>query len=225
MDVPHARRVAQPTWLNSRTILGAILFVLAFVAGHRYLQAANTTSPVWVAARDLPQDSVIGPEDLRVAEARFPADLAGTYASASREVEGLILTSTVRSGELIPQTALGQEAADGSDRSITLPVVPEHAVGGALRTGDRIDVYATFDPGDVRARTVLLARAVEILDTVSAGSSVLGEGAIVGVTVAVSQDEAARLAFATRTGELDLVKVLGAAGTAPSSTVSSQDLP
>lgn len=106
---------------------------------------------------------------------------------------------------------------------MTIPVTPEHAVGGRLRAGDRVDVYATFDSGDDRARTSLLVRGVEVLDVVETGGLVAGEESVVGLTVAVTPSEAARLAFAIRTAELDVALVAGAAGDEGSGTVTAED--
>ena len=47
-------------------------------------------------------------------------------------------------------------------RDVTIPVTPEHALGGAIRPGDRVDVYATFDKGTDVARTLTVARTATV---------------------------------------------------------------
>ena len=87
---------------------------------------------------------------------------------------------------------------------MTIPVTPEHAVGGALRAGDTVDVYVSYNAGDLRALTKLVLDDAQILDLVTAGGLVVGDEAVVGVTVSVDSAVAKELAFAIRNGEIDL---------------------
>ena len=93
--------------------------------------------------------------------------------------------------------------------SMTIPVTPEHAVGGTLRPGDVVDVYATFNAADLRARTELVVEGAEVLDVVTAGGLVVSDDSMIGVTVAIDPDAAGALAGAIRTAEIDLVRVAG----------------
>ncbi|MPZ69243.1 MAG: hypothetical protein GEU71_06890 [Actinobacteria bacterium] len=222
MDVAVTRRHARGSWVNVRTALGLILFCAALIAGQRMLEGAQTTVPVWSTVRDLPQDHVLGPGDIELVEAKLPASVLTRYVPAEQAIVGSILTRAVGVGELI--AADWVSAADsGASRSMTIPVAPEHAVGGDLRPGDRIDVYATFDPGDIRAKTSLLLRGAEVLQVVTAGGLTLGDEALVGVTVGISPEDSARVAFAVRTAEIDIVRVVGAVGTVGTETVRAED--
>ncbi len=225
MDVPRARRLARPRWANVRTILGLLLFVAALLIGRSILEGARTTIQVWAAATDLRGDHALAQADLAPAEVKLPADVAAAYAIASEDLDGAILMRPVAAGELIPRAWISTGAPATAGRSMTIPVTPEHAVGGRLRPGDRVDVYATFDSGDARARTSALVRAVEVLDVVEAGGLVVGEESVVGLTVAVTPAEAARLAFAIRTAEVDVALVSGAGDDEPLATVRAEDFP
>lgn len=225
MEVPRARRLARPRWANARTVLGLVLFAAALLIGRSVLEGAKTTVRVWAAAQDLRQDEALDGAELVPAEVKLPPDVAANYTPATQDLNGAVLTRPVVAGELIPSAWLASGAAADAGRSMTIPVTPEHAVGGRLRAGDRVDVYATFHSGDVRAKTTLLVRAVEVLDVVETGGLVVGEEAVVGLTVAVSPSEAARLAFAIRTAELDVALVSGAAGDPAASTVTAEDFP
>jgi pilus assembly protein CpaB len=226
VDVAQARRVARPGWINLRTVLGLLLFSGALLGGNRLLAAGKATDAVWVATRDLAQDTVIGPGDVEAAEVKLPTHVAVSYTSAASPVYGEVLTRPVRAGEILAGGWLARSAEPGSARSMTIPVEAEHALGGALLPGDRVDVLVTFDPENVRARTVLLARAVEVLDVVEAGGLAFGENAFVGVTLGVTPEQAPRLAFAVRTGVVDIVRVDGpASGRDDSATVRSGDFP
>lgn len=223
MDVPQARQVARPAWLNSRTVLGALLFALAVLGGARALQSARATVPVWTAARDLPAGAQLIPEDLRPARVNLPTDLLARYAAPTTVLKGAVLTDAVHEGELIAVGSLTRGEPAERGRSITIPIAAEHPLGSELRQGDRIDVLATFDPDDPRARTVPVARDIEVLDLVSAQGLVGSEGSIVGVTVAVTPQQAANIAFAIHTAEIDLARV-EAQGDAPAArTVRRED--
>lgn len=225
MDVPEARRYAAPTWLNARTILGLLLFSGAVLGGQRFIETTATTTLMWAAAHDLPQDSVLASDDITAVEVRLPADLASRYVAADLPLEGSILTRAILEGELIHDGWLGDGSAAGQGRAMTIPVSPEHAVGGSLRAGDRVDVYATFDAGDARARTTLLARDVTIVEIVTAGGFALDEEAVIGLTVSVSPEEATRLAFAIRTADIDVVRITGDTSGATTTTVRAGDFP
>ena len=225
MDVPAARRLPRPRWANLRTILGLVLFAGALLIGRGILEGAKTTVEVWAAARDLRQDETLDAAALTRAQVKLPADVAAAYAGSAEDLEGAVLTRPLVAGELIPKAWIASGPSVVAGRSMTIPVTPEHAVGGRLRPGDRVDVYATFDSGDARARTSVLVRAVEVLDVVETGGLVVGEESVVGLTVAVTPSEAARLAFAIRTAELDVALVAGAAGDAGATTVRAEDFP
>ncbi len=211
MEIPAARRLERPAWINLRTILGLTLFAIAFVTGQRVLTTGSTTVPVWIAARDLPAGAVLGPTDLRPAEVNLPPELTGTYVSATQDLTGSVLTRTVRRGELLAGTWVSS-SPPSTGGAITIPLSREHAVGGALRPGDLVDVYATFDAGDLRSRTDLIVREAEVLEVVSSGGLVAGDDSLVGVTIAIDPDAGAEVAGAIRTAEIDLVRVSGSAG-------------
>lgn len=206
-EVARARRIETPAWINARSVLGLVLFVVAFVSGQRLLAAADAKVTVWAAARDLAVGETITSADLESVEVQMPEELLSLYATSVPRVEGGKLLHPVRAGELLALEWVGPTGPANTGRSITIPVAPDHAVGGTLRVGDRIDVFATFDAGDQRARTVLVVRAAEVLGTVDSGGLITGEEATVGVTVGTTPQEAARLAFAIRSGEIDIVRV------------------
>jgi Flp pilus assembly protein CpaB len=225
VDVPEARRASAPSWLNARTMLGLFLFCAAVLGGQRLIESSSATTLVWAAARDLPQDATLASADLRPVEVKLPPEQLSQYVASSDALDGSILSRALLEGELIHSGWLVDTRSQGQGRSMTIPVAPEHAVGGDLRAGDRVDIYATFDPGDARARTTLLARDIEIVDVVTAGGFAIEEEALIGVTVSVSPTEVTRLAFAIRTGEIDLVRITADAAAPATETVRAGDFP
>lgn len=221
MDVAVRSRLDRPAWINIRTVTGLLIFALAFTAGQRMLATSKTTTTVWAAARDLPTGTVVGPDDLVPAEARLDASTGGIYLDGGTTVVGSVVTRPLSRGELIPASSLAPEGVDG--RVITVPVAPEHAVGGELAPGDRVDIIATFQADGRRARSLVVARAVEITSTVTMGGLVGGEGDLLGVTVLVDPADAPRLAFAARVAEIDVVKIVGAGSEMTPEAVTGRD--
>ena len=221
-EVARARRLETPVWINGRTVLGLLLFAVAFVSGQRLLASADQTVTVWAAGRDLPTGALLEASDFERVQVQMPEDLLGRYATSVERVEGGVLLHPVHAGELVALDWVGSGDDATAGRSLTIPVSPEHAVGGLLRTGDRIDVFATFDAGDIRARTVPVARGVQVLGTVDAGGLITGEEATVGVTIAATPEEAARLAFAIRTGEIDIARVEAPTGPERLQTIDAE---
>ena len=224
MDVPEARRLARVGWLNGRTVLGLLIFTAALFGGQRVMQNAENTVSVWTAARDVPEGAVLTGSDLRVADVRLPGDLLAGYALATTQLEGAVATRSVAAGEMFSTAWVASDAELESGRAISIPLQPEHAVGGVLRAGDRIDILATFEAGRPSARTVVLAEAVEVTDVTRPDGFIEGAGAL-GVTVSVDAAGSARLAFAIRNAEIDVVRVTGVPGSHGSSAVTAEDLP
>jgi Flp pilus assembly protein CpaB len=225
VDVPQARRLTRPAWVNLRTALGLALFSGAWVGTQQVLDHGDTTVAMWAAARDLGQDHEVGPGDLTAVDVRLPGDVADGYASVALSLEGFRISRPIGAGELVPEGWLVDQSEALEGRAISVPVVPEHAVGGELRPGDRVDVFATFNAEDLRARTVVVVRSAEVVEVMSSGGVVLGEEAVTGITLAVGTEEAARLAFAVRAAEIDVVKVVGVGDATEATTVRIGDFP
>lgn len=224
MDVPVAARFSRPAWVNARTVLGLCLMAVAFLGGQRVLSQARTTVAYWSAAADLPRGAEVTPEDLVVSHVKLPAANAGRYVPSSEPIVGMRVERAVLEGELLPTAWLSSGSSLGPAREMTVPVPPEHAVGGDLDTGDIVDIYATFSPEGAEAKTTLIVRGVEVLDVVEAGGLVLEEQAKIGITVMVTPEESTRLTFAIRTAEIDVVRVVGDEGERPARAVTGSDL-
>jgi Flp pilus assembly protein CpaB len=121
---------------------------------------------------------------------------------------GRVLVTPLRAGAPLSVSALGPVEAAG--RELTVPVAPEHALGGAVRAGDRVDVLATFDKGTDAARTLTVAQDATVR-RVTRADGLFGqqEGAVTAVTLSVDPDAAVALAFAARNGDLDIVRASG----------------
>lgn len=211
MDVPRARRIEVPTWVNARTVLGAALFLVSFLGAQRVLQAPPEGVPVWVVSTSIPAGETIGDGDLATERIDLPRPQLEKYVLAGTDVAGAVALRDLAPGELVPLSAVGSVPDPALSHRVTIPVEATHAVGGRLRPGDRIDVYGTFETERRARETVLVASDVLVHGLVTAGGFV-GEEAAIGVTVAVSDTEAERIVSAIRRAEIDLVQRLSSSG-------------
>ena len=163
-----------------------------------------------VARRDLPVGRGVTSADVAANRARGGARPPGALDRAS--VTGRVLVVAVLRGQAVTDRHLAAKVRDGHD-GIVAPGRRAMRVAVAdtprLRAGDHVDVYVTFDPGQVSADadpTLTVARAVAVL-AVDAPAVASGGGATTGVTLMVDVDEAPKLAYASANGVLAVALV------------------
>ncbi|WP_448610011.1 SAF domain-containing protein [Geodermatophilus sp. URMC 60] len=159
------RRVRPPRWLDLRLVLGVLLVLGSVLLGARVVAAADATVPVWSAAGDLAAGTVLTAGDVVAVDVRLD-DVAGAYLATSTRPEGRTLARAVRSGELLPRTALEEPA---ELVQLALPVQAGYVPPG-LDRGQVVDVYAVADPaagataaGDGRVSLVVAAAPVQAI--------------------------------------------------------------
>jgi hypothetical protein len=159
------RRVRPPRWLDLRLVLGVLLVLGSVLLGARVVAAADATVPVWSAAGDLAAGTVLIAGDLVAVDVRLD-DVAGAYLATSTRPEGRTLARAVRSGELLPRTALEEPA---ELVQLALPVQAGYVPPG-LERGQVVDVYAVADPaagataaGDGSVALVVAAAPVQAI--------------------------------------------------------------
>ncbi len=162
---PAPRRVRPPRWLDLRLVLGVLLVLGSVLLGARVVAAADATVPVWSAAGDLAAGTVLTAGDLVAVDVRLD-DVAGAYLATSTQPEGRALARAVRSGELLPRTALEEPA---ELVQMALPVQAGYVPPG-LDRGQVVDVYAVADPaagatgaGDGSVTLVVAAAPVQAI--------------------------------------------------------------
>ena len=96
---------------------------------------------VAVARESIPVAARVTPNMVR--EVGLPAD--SPVVSSLVELDDLsgrewVTTRPIAEGEPLTDEALAREVPSGGLRAMSLPVPREHAAGGDLRAGDRVDV-------------------------------------------------------------------------------------
>ncbi len=227
---PKADRLASPSWLDTRLVLGVLLVLVSVVVGARVLSSASSTQTVLVATRDLPTGATLGADDVRAEQVRLDAgQTAGLLRAPGGENRyvGSVVRRPVDEGEFVPLSAL-RRAAETEDRQFTLNVDVGHFPPG-LASGDVVDVYVTpvtdgsqpqaaaspAGPGQLSA-----TGSRQVLGGVVVESSRLPDGGLGGGTTSLpvvlnlARADVLKMVTAVAQGRIDLVRVRGVRGDA-----------
>ena len=103
---PGASRLATPSWLDTRLVLGVLLVLVSVVVGARVLSAADRSTLVWAASKDLSAGSQLSAGDLEPVRVRLFDGLESRYVPADQSPAGLLLERGLEGGELLPRQGL-----------------------------------------------------------------------------------------------------------------------
>jgi len=133
---PRPRRVAAPSWLDLRLVLGVLLVLGSVLLGAKVVANARQQYPRVALRHDLAAGVVLAASDLRLVQVQLPDGGGRTYLTHLRDAVGRRLTRPVAGGELLPRAALDLVPAQ---TTVTVPL----AAGSApeLRKGQRIEVW------------------------------------------------------------------------------------
>jgi len=188
-----------------------VVLVLAYVAQVRADEAAAREEAiaryggeqveVCVAAHDILAGETISSSDV-VRGTWLASLLPQDTATSLDQVEGRTASSTILANEPLALARLeGEDALTVPDGlcAVSVPVQDVRAVGGAIGSGARVDVYADTDKG-----IMLLGRDLLVLET-SAGGSQSARSGLSWVALAVNPDSVQELIAASASDELFLV--------------------
>lgn len=211
LSTPVAKRLQRPSWRDSRLVVGVLLVLLAATLGAKLVASADDRVPVFVANGDLVAGDEITAASFKRVDVRL-GDGAAQYASALGAVPGgSFLLRDVRSGELVPASAIGSADAVGVQR---LTIRADAVSAATLVRGTRVDVYVsdtpTGSPSDAKPKAIKALESVAIAD-VRAGEGGFGSAATTSVQLYVPSDRVGALVEAVDAGaKLTLVPVPGA---------------
>ena len=121
------------------------------------------------------------------------------------DYEGWVVNRSVAEGSVIEETALGEPASTPGMRTMSLPVPIEHAAGGQVSTGDRVDVIAVHD-----GLAEYIASDLEVVAVSDDAGGALGSIGGYHIVVNVEADQALALAAALDADSIELVRSTGA---------------
>jgi Flp pilus assembly protein CpaB len=184
-----------------RRVVAAVLAGVAVLVGIRTIAPPPPPSAIAVVAtRDLAAGVRLTTGDLRtvrVAQSLMPTAGALTESSSV----GRVLAAPIRAGEVITdRSVIGRSLIAGypSGTVATAIRLPDADIVGLLATGDRIDVYSAV--AEVGQPASLVAADVAVIAAPEPVDGARQTGAV--VLLAVTPDQAARLAGAAATGAL-----------------------
>lgn len=203
-------------------VLAALCSVLTVFFAYDYLRTSTrTVAPpsrtVVVAARDIPARTLLTQDMVKVVN--IPLDLAQTDSfTENSSVIGKQVNAAMAAGDQITvKKIIGSKAGGGfaatippDKRALTIAVNEITGVAGRVKSGDSVDIVATFDKG-VAGETVskLLLQNVLVLTGNSAEqppepNEKKENVKQTMVTLAVTPDEASQLVLAVEKGKIYL---------------------
>jgi hypothetical protein len=135
---PRPRRIATPSWLDVRLVLGIALVLAAVLGGAELFAHARRTYPKVAARRDLASGTVLTPDDLTLVRVQLSGAGRGVYVDRVRDAVGRTLARPVAAGELLPAGAV---TAVPARTTVTVPLPTGSAP--ELRQGERIELWAS----------------------------------------------------------------------------------
>jgi len=203
---PSTRRRPGRRLSGSHLFIGLVA-VLAFAFNYLALQDREATILVAVASRALPAGSPLQADDVRFVPVPSDFEGMGSLLTQSELVtrEGWFLDRPVGTDGVIDEGMLSEPGAPSGLRAMSIPVAVEHAAGGGIGVGDRVDVISTA--GGAAAYVVT---DVSVLSVADRDAAALGAIGAYHVVVAVDADQALLLAEAITSGSLEVVRSTGA---------------
>ena len=203
LPAPPANRLRRPSWRDPRLIIGLLLVVMSVAAGSWIVDAAQGATPVWVARGTLTPGSELTEQDVEVADVRLTGSQLAGYLDATEPVPaGLVVLRTVQAGELVPRSALGDQAAlDVRPVPISVP-----DPGAALVEGAVADLW--FVPAHDDGEPYVLAQALTVAE-VTGPSGAFSQGQTVVHVLVPEAELPVVLAATAGPGDVRIVPVLG----------------
>lgn len=203
---PVRRRITRR--LSTTHVLIAIVVILAFVLNLLVLRDRSSESLVAVADRLLPAGSTFDSSSLRLVpvDSSFEGLPSLIDSDELSSFEGWIVDRSVPAGSLVEVDDLVEPSMGDGLRAMSLPIGIEHAAGGSLAPGDRVDVISVVD-GEAR----FVAVDLEVTAVADDGGGSIGAVSQYHLVVSVDAEEALSLARALDVGSVEVVRSTGAA--------------
>jgi flagella basal body P-ring formation protein FlgA len=208
---PSASRLATPSWLDGRLVLGVLLVLVSVLVGAKVLAGADRSQQVWSATHDLAPGTVIAAGDVELTKVRL-FGTSSRYLAGPAPV-GYVVLRSVGSHELLPHDALSVPGKLVQRRDITVAVAYGH-LPTDLRGGDVVDLYVTPDDKAIRRGEKGVDLAVPrlvlsdvVVARVTRASGLTSSGQTVPVVLTVDPSQVLSVVQALADGPVDLVRV------------------
>ncbi len=202
---PAGRRFGRR--LSATHVLIAVVVILAFVLNLLVLQDRSATTLVAVADRPLAAGTPISSDSLRLVpvDSSFsPLDNLVSEDELSK-FDGWVLDRALGEGDLIVRSSLVEPRLASGLRSMSIPISVEHAAGGNLVAGDRIDVISVSD-----GVASYVATGLELTGVSESDGGAIGSTGGYHLVVSVTADQALDLATAISMDSVEVIRSTGA---------------
>ena len=172
---PTAARLRQPSWRDTRLVVGVLLVLLSMSIGAKVVAAADDSVPMYAAVASLVPGQPVTQGDVKRVDVQLGADRA-RYVVADHDIApDTIALREVRPGELLPSSALGT-SADTNLKPVSVPV--DSGAAAQIAAGSIVDVWVNArDPSSPAERygsPVKSLQAAPVVRVPEAGGSGLG---------------------------------------------------
>jgi Flp pilus assembly protein CpaB len=160
-----------------------------------------------MADQPLTTGSMLTPENIRLVP--IDSGFEGLDELVTEEslagFDGWVLDRAIPAGGMVDRNSLVEPGEASGLRLMSLPIGEEHAAGGSLISGDRVDVISVDD-----GTASFVATNLEVTGVASTAAGSIGAMSAYHVVVAVTADLAVDLAAALDSGALEVVRAPGA---------------
>lgn len=198
LPTPAARRLTKPSWKDARLIIGILLVLLSIVIGALAFRAADDRVGVWTASRNLTPGESIGEGDLKRVDVQLGDGAAEYVRSDQRLPHGAVINRDLRSGELLPRSAVVSPLQLDVQR---VPVRVDPISLSNLTKGSRVTVLAAAPPEpspagarrDVPPKYEVIARRVTVHSLPKSSGGVISTRTGSAVILVVPEDQVTEL--------------------------------
>lgn len=197
--------------------VAAVILVVA-INGYRNSVNGSATPATVLVANGLIQKGTSG-NAIAAGQLYTPTKFTEKNVSTGAITDAATLRGKVAVSDILPGQQLTLAdfgAATGTsaqlaanERAISVPLDSSHGLSGVIQTGDRVDVYAGFNvqtqAGGSGPVMRLLLPDVLVLQASGGGGGSVGGGGSNNVVLAVNDNQAAQLAYASDNGKVWLM--------------------
>ena len=158
MNTPGSTRTRRRFWVDPRFVIGLVL-VAASIAGVAAVVAdSDHSTAAYTARHTLAVGDRLTPADLRETRVQLGAAAALYLVPAPKLKEGLLVTQTILSGELVALSAVG--TVSGRDVTSVVVDVPGRLAASIL-AGSVVDIWSarSIGPSEYAPPTILVGQA------------------------------------------------------------------
>jgi len=201
-------------------VFAAILVSVYVTQYKNHVENGQSGAQVYVAARDIPGgtagDELIDGKYLRK-ESVKRVDVVRGAITDTKQIASRYVTEPLYEGDQLSLSRFGEAGAEGArgqltgaQRALEIDAKPAQVLAGSLKTGDHVDVVATWSAPEGGSHHVskIVLRDILVLDAPTAGSSSSsvtgGASGTTTVQLRVTDTQATKLFFLAKNGEWSL---------------------